>query len=116
MPPRDLAAVIIERLPQNNVITQCDIAGPGFINFHISQASNIAVVETILTAGEAYGRSNEGQEGAFRWSLSQRTQRALYMWGMVEGLRLAMRFAGFGQCRLVGASGVLLQRCGAADQ
>ncbi|MEC7095275.1 MAG: arginine--tRNA ligase, partial [Pseudomonadota bacterium] len=61
MPPRDLAAFIIERLPQNNVITQCDIAGPGFINFHISQASNIAVVETILTAGKAYGRSNEGQ-------------------------------------------------------
>ena len=61
MPPRDLAAAIIEQLPQNNVITQCDIAGPGFINFHISQASNLAVVETILTAGEAYGRSNEGQ-------------------------------------------------------
>ena len=61
MPPRDLAAFLIERLPQNNVITQCDIAGPGFINFHISQASNIAVVETILIAGEAYGRSNEGQ-------------------------------------------------------
>jgi arginyl-tRNA synthetase len=61
MPPRDLAAAIIERLPQNNVIAKCDIAGPGFINFHISQASNIAVVETILTAGEAYGRSNEGQ-------------------------------------------------------
>ena len=61
MPPRDLAAAIIEQLPQNNVITQCDIAGPGFINFHISQASNLAVVEAILTAGEAYGRSNEGQ-------------------------------------------------------
>ena len=61
MPPRDLAAVVIERLPQNNVITKCDIAGPGFINFYISQASNIAVVAIILTAGEEYGRSNEGQ-------------------------------------------------------
>ena len=61
MPPRDLATAIIERLPQNNVIAQCDIAGPGFINFHISQASNIAVVETILIAGEKFGRSNEGE-------------------------------------------------------
>ena len=61
MPPRDLATAIIERLPQNNVIAQCDIAGPGFINFHISHASNIAVIETILTAGEQYGRTNDGQ-------------------------------------------------------
>lgn len=61
MPPRDLAATIISRLPENTVITQCDIAGPGFINFHISQASNIAVVEAILSAGDQYGRSDEGR-------------------------------------------------------
>lgn len=61
IPPRDLAAEIIRRLPQNTLITQCDIAGPGFINFHISQASNIAIVETILNAGDQYGRSDEGQ-------------------------------------------------------
>jgi arginyl-tRNA synthetase len=61
MPPRDLATTIISRLPENTVITQCDIAGPGFINFHISQASNIAVVEAILSAGDQYGRSDEGR-------------------------------------------------------
>ena len=61
MPPRDLAATIISRLPENTVITQCDIAGPGFINFHVSQASNIAVVEAILSAGDQYGRSDEGR-------------------------------------------------------
>ena len=61
MPPRDLATTIISRLPENTVITQCDIAGPGFINFHISQASNIAVVEAILSAGNQYGRSDEGR-------------------------------------------------------
>jgi len=61
MPPRDLATAIIERLPQNNVIAQSDVAGPGFINFHISQASNVTIIKTILTAGEEYGRSNEGQ-------------------------------------------------------
>jgi arginyl-tRNA synthetase len=61
MPPRDLAAAIINRLPQNTLITECDIAGPGFINFRISQASNIAIIETILNAGDQFGRSNEGQ-------------------------------------------------------
>ena len=61
MPPRDLAAAIINRLPQNTLITECDIAGPGFINFRISQASNTAIIETILNAGDQFGRSNEGQ-------------------------------------------------------
>jgi len=61
MPPRDLATTIISRLPENTVITQCDIAGPGFINLHISPASNIAVVEAILSAGDQYGRSDEGR-------------------------------------------------------
>ena len=48
MAPRDLAAAIVERIPTNTVISRCDIAGPGFINFHISQASNIQIVEKIL--------------------------------------------------------------------
>ena len=60
MPPRELAQALIDQLPANPIIIQCDIAGPGFINFHLSQASNFAVVETILSAGEHFGRSTEG--------------------------------------------------------
>ena len=61
MAPRDLAAAVIERIPENTVISQCDIAGPGFINFHISQASNLEVVKNILDAGASFGRTNEGE-------------------------------------------------------
>ena len=43
MPPRELAQALIDQLPANPIIIQCDIAGPGFINFHLSQASNFAV-------------------------------------------------------------------------
>ena len=61
MPPRDLATAIVERIPKNTVISRCDIAGPGFINFHISQASNLEVVEKILDSGASFGRTQEGE-------------------------------------------------------
>ena len=61
MAPRDLASAIIERIPKNTVISRCDIAGPGFINFHISQASSLAVVEKILDSGASFGRTQEGE-------------------------------------------------------
>ena len=60
MAPRDLAAAIVERIPTNTVISRCDIAGPGFINFHISQASNIQIVEKILASGTHFGRTDDG--------------------------------------------------------
>jgi len=60
MAPRDLAAAIVERIPTNTVISRCDIAGPGFINFHISQASNIQIVERILESGTQFGRTDDG--------------------------------------------------------
>ena len=31
--PSDLAAAVAEIIPENTVISQCDVAGPGFINF-----------------------------------------------------------------------------------
>ena len=62
MAPRDLAAAIVERIPTNTVISRCDIAGPGFINFHISQASNIQIVEKILASGPHFGRTDDGAE------------------------------------------------------
>jgi arginyl-tRNA synthetase len=58
--PRDLAAQILAALPENRLIERSDIAGPGFINFFLHQASHTAVIETILAAGADYGRSNAG--------------------------------------------------------
>jgi len=37
MAPRDLAAAIIDALPENDLIAKTEIAGPGFINFFITQ-------------------------------------------------------------------------------
>ena len=60
MAPRDLATQLIAALPDNSLVDHCDIAGPGFINFFVSQSQQTDVVRTILDAGETYGRSNTG--------------------------------------------------------
>ena len=58
--PRDLAAAIIEALPPNDLISKTEIAGPGFINFFLNQASNVEVIRTILNSGPKFGTSDTG--------------------------------------------------------
>ena len=55
MPPRKLAELIVENLPTNESIEKIEIAGPGFINFFVSSASNFTVIETILEQQEKFG-------------------------------------------------------------
>jgi arginyl-tRNA synthetase len=61
MPPRQLAEMICEALPPSPSVSKTEIAGPGFINFFLSDASNTAVVTTILAQGEHFGRNDNGQ-------------------------------------------------------
>ena len=56
MNPRELAAKIVESLPDSDDIEKVDIAGPGFINFHLGAAAFHAEVRDILEQGSAYGR------------------------------------------------------------
>jgi len=58
--PRDLAEKIVAALPVSDQLAKVEIAGPGFINFTLTDATAYAVVGTILEAGEAYGRSTIG--------------------------------------------------------
>jgi arginyl-tRNA synthetase len=54
--PRDLAAAIIEKLPDTDRLDRVEIAGPGFINFHLSAAAFNAELVRVLDQGEEYGR------------------------------------------------------------
>jgi arginyl-tRNA synthetase len=54
--PRDLAAAIVERLPETDQLDKVEIAGPGFINFHLSAAAFHAEITRVLNEGEEYGR------------------------------------------------------------
>ncbi len=58
--PRELAALICEALPPNALVTRTEVAGPGFINFFLSDDSNQSVVRAILEQGAAFGRSDSG--------------------------------------------------------
>jgi len=58
--PRELAAALLESLPESNIVERVEIAGPGFINFFLSKQSRLNVITNILQAGEAYGRSEFG--------------------------------------------------------
>ncbi|KZX56088.1 arginine--tRNA ligase [Halioglobus sp. HI00S01] len=61
MKPRDLATLICEALPVSDILDRTEIAGPGFINFFLSQGSSRAVVRQVLEQGEAFGRNNTGE-------------------------------------------------------
>ena len=58
--PRDLAQAIIDKLPASESVSDVQIAGPGFINFFQADALQAQVVNTVLTQGDAYGRSEVG--------------------------------------------------------
>jgi len=59
--PRDLAQMLIEHLPQSDKIKKIEIAGPGFINFFISETAQHSIITHILETGETFGKSDLGQ-------------------------------------------------------
>lgn len=57
MKPRDLAEKIVAALPPSADISKVDIAGAGFINFFLNADQRFAVLDTIHTEQDSYGRS-----------------------------------------------------------
>ena len=54
--PKEIATTVIKNLPDSDLINSVDIAGAGFINFHISQLALHRELAEILKSGSAYGR------------------------------------------------------------
>ena len=61
LPPRELAVELLSGLPENSIIKSTEIAGPGFINFHLYPSSYTDSIVEILQAGDAFGRSDTGK-------------------------------------------------------
>ncbi len=60
--PRAVAERLVAALElPPSLVRKIDIAGPGFINFFLAEAELAGVLETVLAAGERYGRSDAGQ-------------------------------------------------------
>ena len=58
--PREIAQAIVDALPDDERIAKVEIAGPGFINFFLAPAAFRAAIDSVLDAGDAYGRSDAG--------------------------------------------------------
>ena len=58
--PRQIATLIVDALPQHEVIEKVEIAGPGFINFSLSANSRQQVVADVLKKAGQFGLSQYG--------------------------------------------------------
>ena len=54
--PRALAERIVARLGESDAIDKVEIAGPGFINFHLSASAYHGELATVLEQGVCFGR------------------------------------------------------------
>jgi len=58
--PRELAQAIIDALPASELVAKVEIAGPGFINFHLAPAAYHRELTRVLDEAGRYGRSTLG--------------------------------------------------------
>ncbi|NSW57810.1 MAG: arginine--tRNA ligase [Armatimonadetes bacterium] len=58
--PREVAQTIVDHMPEDPLLAAVEIAGPGFINFRLSQDWLAQVIARCCEQGEAYGRCNAG--------------------------------------------------------
>ena len=58
--PRAIATALVAALPASDDVAKVEIAGPGFINFHLSPGAYQREVATALAQGAAYGRNGSG--------------------------------------------------------
>lgn len=62
MSPQEIAQKIIAQLPESQHVEQVNIAGPGFINFFLTEACQKQVIKKILKKQETFSQNNMGQE------------------------------------------------------
>ncbi|TBX18725.1 arginine--tRNA ligase [Nioella sediminis] len=61
MKPRDIAEALAGRLAGDDRIETAEVAGPGFLNLRLSEATWRGVIAGVLAEGADYGRSGMGQ-------------------------------------------------------
>lgn len=61
-PPRQIAEAIVEQFQAEQVhVSKVEIAGPGFINFHMNNSYLTEIIPQVIEEGEGYGRTSFGQ-------------------------------------------------------
>jgi arginyl-tRNA synthetase len=62
--PRQLAQAILDAVPASELIERAEIAGPGFINFHLSAQAYQQELSRIFALGPTYGYSKRESGGS----------------------------------------------------
>lgn len=59
--PRKIAEALLENLSKEDAdIEECEIAGPGFLNFKIKNTSLAQIITRVLKEGDAFGHNQDG--------------------------------------------------------
>ena len=58
--PRELAQLLLSEIPSSPFVAKIEIAGAGFINFHLHRSAKLEVVRNVLEQGADFGRSSVG--------------------------------------------------------
>ncbi len=58
--PRDVAALLRDRIPTGKGVDRIEVAGPGFVNFFLTRSWMSDSVAKVLREGTSYGRSDLG--------------------------------------------------------
>ncbi|MFH1533533.1 MAG: arginine--tRNA ligase [Nitrospirota bacterium] len=61
-PPQEIAQKIIDNIEKNELVEKVEIAGPGFINFYISEKTLNSELEKILKEKDKYGSGKENKK------------------------------------------------------
>lgn len=59
--PREIAQIIINNMPKSDLIKKVECAGPGFLNFFVSDFFFAEIVLDVLNKKENYGKSDYGK-------------------------------------------------------
>ena len=60
--PRAIAEAIVKNFSfDDGYIDRCEIAGPGFINFYLSDKYYSEILKNVVESGDSYGRSDYGE-------------------------------------------------------
>jgi arginyl-tRNA synthetase len=57
MPPREVAELIVRNLPSSDLVESAEVAGPGFINFRVTNTWLHSALRETVQKGAAYGRA-----------------------------------------------------------
>lgn len=59
--PRDIAEIILEKIPSSDLISKIEIAGAGFLNFFLSNKANNQIINDVLKLQDSYGHNKTGK-------------------------------------------------------